>query len=367
MRWLAWGTRDHRRSPRPEPRRIEAALKNGAYMHGTVIVTGGAGYIGSHVCKALHQRGILPVTIDDLSTGNEWAVKWGPLHIANICDGAGLREIFRQYKVDAVLHFAAHSQVGESVADPLKYHRNNIGGTVSLAEAMLDCQVRKLVFSSTCAVYGMPDTTPITEEAARRPVNPYGQSKLSAENALIDIAATGKLSVAMLRYFNAAGADPDLEIGEAHEPESHLIPLAIRAAAGQLARFRLFGTDYPTPDGTCLRDYIHVNDLASAHLAALDFLDHKSGAYGFNLGTGTAVSVREVLSAVERVMGRPVPTVEVERRAGDPPMLYAANAKARQELNWQPRHSDIDTIVRSAVAWDDLYRTRLQPPLYKRA
>jgi UDP-glucose-4-epimerase GalE len=336
-------------------------------MQETVIVTGGAGYIGSHVCKALHQRGILPVTIDDLSTGNEWAVKWGPLHVVNIADGRALREIFGQYAAKAVLHFAAHSQVGESVADPLKYHRNNIGGTVSLAEAMLDCGVNKLVFSSTCAVYGMPDETPITEEAARRPVNPYGQSKLSAENALIDIAATGKLSVAMLRYFNAAGADPDLEIGEAHEPESHLIPLAIRAATGQLSRFRLFGTDYPTPDGTCQRDYIHVNDLASAHLAALDFLADNTGAHGFNLGTGKAVSVREVLSAVEEVTGRAVPTTEVERRAGDPPVLFAANGKARQALNWLPLHSDIVSIVRGAAAWDEIYRTRLQPPLYKRA
>jgi len=336
-------------------------------MQETVIVTGGAGYIGSHVCKALHQRGIQPVTVDDLSTGNEWAVKWGPLHVANIADGAALRQILRQYQATAVLHFAAHSQVGESVVDPLKYHRNNVGGTVSLAEAMLDCGVGKLVFSSTCAVYGMPDRTPITEEAARRPVNPYGQSKLSAENALIDIAATGKLSVAMLRYFNAAGADPDLEIGEAHEPESHLIPLAIRAATGQLARFRLFGTDYPTPDGTCQRDYIHVNDLASAHLAALDFLANNSGAHGFNLGTGTAISVREVLSAVEQATGRTVPTAEVERRAGDPPILFAANAKARQALNWQPQHSDIVSIVRSAAAWDEIYRARLQPPLIKRA
>ncbi|HVJ42089.1 MAG TPA: UDP-glucose 4-epimerase GalE [Dongiaceae bacterium] len=337
-------------------------------MQGTVIVTGGAGYIGSHVCKALHRRGILPVTVDDLSSGNKWAVKWGPLHIANICDGTALRGIFDQYQVDAVLHFAAHSQVGESVSNPLKYHRNNIGGTVSLAEVMLEREVRRLVFSSTCAVYGMPDTTPITEDAPRRPVNPYGQSKMSAENALMDVAATGKLSVAMLRYFNAAGADADLEIGEAHEPESHIIPLAIRAATGQLAQFRLFGTDYPTPDGSCLRDYIHVNDLASAHLAALDFLQDQTGAHGFNLGTGKAVSVREILSAVERVTGRTVPTAEVERRAGDPPVLFAANGKAQSQLNWQPRESDIDSIVRSAVAWDEVYRAQgLEPPSYKRA
>src|SRR5260221_5027738 len=185
-------------------------------MQKTVIVTGGAGYIGSHICKALYRSNILPVTVDDLSSGNEWAVKWGPLHVLNICDGVELRRIFNQYKVDAVLHFAAHSQVGESVSNPLKYHRNNVGGTVSLAEAMISHGVQRLVFSSTCAIYGVPDQTPITEEGRRPPVNPYGQSKLSAENALIDIAATRKLSVAMLRYFNAAGADPDLAIVEGH-------------------------------------------------------------------------------------------------------------------------------------------------------
>ena len=327
-------------------------------MQKTVIVTGGAGYIGSHVCKALHLAGIMPVTVDDLSSGNEWAVKWGPLHVANIADGVELRRIFGLYKADAVLHFAAHSQVGESVTDPLKYHRNNIGGTVSLADAMIHAGIRKLVFSSTCAVYGVPEKTPITEETARQPVNPYGQSKLSAENALIDIAGTGRISVAMLRYFNASGADADLEIGEAHEPETHLIPLAIRAATGHLKQFRLFGTDYATPDGTCLRDYIHVHDLAEAHLAALRYLDGKEGAHAFNLGTGEAVSVRQVLQAVERVTGKAVPTAEVDRRAGDPPALFAANAKARRELNWTPVHSDIDSIVRSAVAWDEVYQQR---------
>lgn len=327
-------------------------------MQKTVIVTGGAGYIGSHVCKALHLAGILPVTIDDLSSGNEWAVKWGPLHVLNICDNAELQRVLGLYKADAVLHFAAHSQVGESVADPLKYHRNNIGGTVSLAEAMIATGIRKLVFSSTCAVYGIPEKTPITEEEKRQPVNPYGQSKLSAENALIDIAGTGKISVAMLRYFNAAGADPELEIGEAHQPETHLIPLAIRAATGHLAQFRLFGTDYTTADGTCLRDYIHVNDLAEAHLAALRYLDDKTGAHSFNLGTGEAVSVRAVLSAVERVTGKKVPTVEVERRAGDPPILFAANGKARRELGWHPVRSDIDSIVRTAVDWDNVYQQR---------
>jgi len=327
-------------------------------MQRTVIVTGGAGYIGSHVCKALHDSGFQPITIDDLSSGNEWAVKWGPLHVANICDSVELRRIFGLYKPEAVLHFAAHSQVGESVSDPLKYHRNNIGGTVSLAETMIASGVRKLVFSSTCAVYGIPDQAPITEDAVRRPVNPYGQSKLSAENALIDAASTGKLSVVLLRYFNAAGADADLEIGEAHDPESHLIPLAIRAATGHLAQFRLFGTDYPTPDGTCLRDYIHVTDLAAAHVAALPFLEGRDGAHAFNLGTGEGVSVRDVLSAVERVTGKKVPTTEVERRAGDPPVLFAANAKGRRELNWQPVCSDIDSIVRSAVAWDAVYQQR---------
>jgi UDP-glucose-4-epimerase GalE len=332
--------------------------KKGSWMQKTVMVTGGAGYIGSHVCKALYQHGILPVTVDDLSSGNEWAVRWGPLHVVNICDTGELRRIFGQYKVDAVLHFAAHSQVGESVANPLKYHRNNVGGTLSLAEVMIQHGVQRLVFSSTCAVYGVPDAVPITEAAQRQPVNPYGQSKLSAENALTDIAATGQLSVAMLRYFNAAGADPELEIGEAHDPESHLIPLAIRAVTGHGAQFRLFGSDYPTPDGTCLRDYIHVSDLAAAHLAALRFLEGKTGAHAFNLGTGQGVSVRSVLAAVERVVGKPVPTSIVDRRAGDPPVLFAANDRAKSLLGWQPVASDIDSIVRSAIAWDAVCQKR---------
>ncbi|HVJ42134.1 MAG TPA: UDP-glucose 4-epimerase GalE [Dongiaceae bacterium] len=327
-------------------------------MKTKVLVTGGAGYIGSHVCKALHQAGIIPVTFDNLSTGYDWAVQWGPLEVGDIRDTSRVAAVMKDHAVTAVLHFAAKSLVAESVADPLLYHANNVGGTMSLVEAMLSAGVSKIVFSSTCAVYGIPAQTPIDEDAARNPINPYGQSKLGAENVLMDVARTGKLQVALLRYFNAAGADAALDIGEAHVPESHLIPLAIRAARGGGEALRLFGTDYPTPDGTCLRDYIHVTDLAAAHIAALDYLMTGVELCRFNLGTGQPVSVREVLDAVSDAVGKPVPVIESPRRAGDPPALYAANDAARSQLNWQPQHSDIVTIVRSAVAWEAAYQDR---------
>jgi UDP-arabinose 4-epimerase len=323
-----------------------------------VLVTGGAGYIGSHVCKALRETGITPVTFDNLSTGHSWAVKWGPIEVGDILDTAGLAEVMRHHQVEAVLHFAAKSLVAESVANPLLYHHNNVGGTVSIIDAMGRAGVKRIVFSSTCAVYGTPARTPIDEETPRNPINPYGQSKLGAENVIMDVARSGRIQAVLLRYFNAAGADADLEIGEAHMPESHLIPLAIRAARGIGPALSLFGTDYPTPDGTCLRDYIHVTDLAAAHVAALAALERGLTLARFNLGTGQPVSVREVLAAVEKAVGQPVPAIESPRRAGDPPALYAANGLARQQLDWQPRVSDIRTIVDSAAAWDHAFSTR---------
>ena len=321
-------------------------------------MTGGAGYIGSHVCKALRQTGYLPVTFDNLSTGYDWAVRWGPLEVGDIRNTASLEKVMRDYAIHAVMHFAAKSLVAESVSDPLLYHVNNVGGTFSLIEAMLKAGIKKIVFSSTCAVYGIPDRTPIDEEAARRPINPYGQSKLGAENVLMDVAKAGRIDVALLRYFNAAGADRDLEIGEAHAPETHLIPLAIRAARGTGPALHVFGSDYPTPDGTCLRDYIHVSDLAAAHIAALHHLAKGQGVSRFNLGTGQGVSVRQVLDAVSGAAGRPVPVVDAPRRAGDPPILFAANDRARQQLEWSPVQSDIRTIVESAVAWEAVYQAR---------
>jgi len=333
-------------------------------MERKVLVTGGAGYIGSHVCKALHDAGITPVTFDNLSTGHSWAVKWGPIEIGDILDTTALAEVMRHHNVEAVLHFAAKSLVAESVTNPLLYHHNNVGGTLSIVEAMGRAGVTRIVFSSTCAVYGIPATTPIDEDAPRNPINPYGQSKLGAENVLMDVARSGRIQAVLLRYFNAAGADAGLEIGEAHMPESHLIPLAIRAARGNGPALSLFGTDYPTPDGTCLRDYIHVTDLAAAHVAALRQLERGLTFARFNLGTGRPVSVREVLSAVERAVGKPVPVLESPRRAGDPPALYAANGLARQQLDWTPRMSDIQAIVDSAAAWEEVFS---RPALAKQA
>jgi UDP-arabinose 4-epimerase len=317
----------------------------------TVLVTGGAGYVGSHVCKALDRAGFLPVAFDNLATGHRWAVKWGPLEEGDVRDGYRLETVLRRYRATAVLHFAALSLVGASAKAPFDYYDVNVNGALSLAHAMRQCNLRRLVFSSTCAVYGMPERMPIAEEAPTLPVNVYGRTKLAAENLFSDMARAGEIDVAMLRYFNACGADRDGEIGEAHDPESHLIPLAIRAALGDGAPLSLFGTDYPTPDGTCLRDYIHVEDLADAHLKALKRLESTSGAHAFNLGTGIGVSVREVLAAVGKRAGKPVPVIEASRREGDPPRLYASPAKAERALGWRAAETDIESMVGSAINW----------------
>jgi UDP-arabinose 4-epimerase len=316
-----------------------------------VLVTGGAGYVGSHVCKALNRAGFLPVTLDNLATGHAWAVKWGPLEVGDVRDGGRVEAVLRAHRATAVLHFAALSLVGASAKQPFDYYDVNVNGALSLALAMKQCGLRRLVFSSTCAVYGMPERMPIAEDAPTLPVNVYGRTKLAAENLFSDLARAGEIDVAMLRYFNAAGADGDGEIGEAHDPESHLIPLAIRAALGESGPLALFGTDYPTPDGTCLRDYIHVEDLAEAHIKALRLLETKSGAHAFNLGTGIGVSVREVLGAVGKLAGKTVPVVESPRREGDAPRLYASPAKAERELGWRAAATDIESMVGSAINW----------------
>ncbi|MBK8158728.1 MAG: UDP-glucose 4-epimerase GalE [Rhodospirillaceae bacterium] len=320
-----------------------------------ILVTGGAGYIGSHTCLALAEMGIEPVTLDSLVTGHDWAVQWGPLEKGDVRDTGFVRQVIEKHRIEAVVHFAALSLVGESVREPLRYYDNNVGGTLSLLAAMGQCGVGKLVFSSTCAVYGVPPGLPIDETMPTAPVNPYGRSKLAAESAILDAAHAGKIDAVVLRYFNAAGADPALRIGEAHVQESHLIPLAIRAARQQQDPLKIFGTDYDTPDGTCLRDYIHVADLAAAHLAALRFLGNARGGHRVNLGTGVPVSVREVLAAVGAAVGKPVPVIEAPRREGDPQSLYAANDVAKRTLGWVPRHMDIGDIVRSAAAWDAKY------------
>jgi UDP-arabinose 4-epimerase len=316
-----------------------------------VVVTGGAGYVGSHVCKALARAGILPVTYDNLATGHRWAVKWGPLEEGDVRDSNRIETVLRRYRATAVLHFAALSLVGASAKQPFDYYDVNVNGALSLTHAMRAASLRKLVFSSTCAVYGMPEKMPIVEEAPTLPVNVYGRTKLAAENLFSDLARAGEIDVVMLRYFNACGADRDGEIGEAHDPESHLIPLAVKAAMGESGPLSLFGTDYPTPDGTCLRDYIHVEDLAEAHLKALKRLDSSGGAEAFNLGTGIGVSVREVLAAVGKILGRPVPVIEGPRREGDAPQLYASPAKAETGLGWKAAETDIESMVGSAINW----------------
>lgn len=323
-----------------------------------ILVTGGAGYIGSHTCKALAAAGWIPVTLDSLVTGHAWAVKWGPLEKGDIRDTDFVADVMRRYAVKAVVHFAALSLVGESGKEPLLYYDNNVSGTLSLLRAMTKCGVEQIVFSSTCAVYGLPSVLPIREDTPRLPINTYGRSKLGAENAILDLAATGGIRAVILRYFNAAGADAALEIGEAHLHESHLVPLAVRAARLQSAPLSIFGSDYDTPDGTCLRDYIHVSDLADAHLASLRFLESNDGGHCFNVGTGQGISVRTILNAVGTVMGTEVPVVAAPRRAGDPAALYAATDLATERLGWRAKYLNIDEIVASAVAWDRAYAAR---------
>jgi UDP-arabinose 4-epimerase len=316
-----------------------------------ILVTGGAGYIGSHAAKALARAGYRPVTYDNMVYGNRWAVNWGPFIEADIADRAALLETFKGYRIEAVMHFAAFAYVGESMEKPEIYFRNNVAGTLNLLDAMREAGIRHFVFSSTCATYGMPERMPITEETPRAPVNPYGESKLMVERLLHWFGLAHGLKSVALRYFNASGADPDGEIGEDHEPETHLIPLILDAALGKRAHIDIYGTDYPTPDGTAIRDYIHVTDLAEAHVKALDYLLGGGASAVFNLGTGVGHSVREVIAAAERAAGRPVPRREVARRPGDPPVLVADPSRANAALGWIPMHSDIDTVVKTAWAW----------------
>ncbi|MDQ0394798.1 UDP-arabinose 4-epimerase [Labrys monachus] len=317
----------------------------------TVLVTGGAGYIGSHACKALRRAGYLPVSFDNLAYGHEWAVKWGPLERGDLLDKARLSEVIRAYRPLGVLHFAAFAYVGESVVEPAKYYRNNVVGSLNLLEAMREEGVGTLVFSSTCATYGIPAGLPITEDTPRHPINPYGATKLHVERMIADFGPAYGLASLSLRYFNAAGADPEGEIGEDHDPETHLIPLVLDAAAGRRPDVSVFGADYDTPDGTCVRDYIHVTDLADAHVRALDALRKGVPSGAYNLGNGLGFSVREVLSTVERVTGRPVPFRVSERRPGDPAALVSDASKARAELGWEPQMPALDDIVRTAWAW----------------
>ncbi len=319
-------------------------------MARTVLVTGGAGYIGSHAAKALHGRGYRVVVLDNLAAGHREAVRYGPLVEGDVSDTETVRRAIREHHADAVMHFAAWLDVGESVRNPAGYYRNNVGGALAVLEALAAERVALFVFSSTCATYGEPATTPIDESHPQRPINSYGETKLAVERALPHFERAYGIRSISLRYFNAAGADPDGEIGEDHSPEIHLIPRAIDAVLGG-PPLQVFGGDYPTPDGTCLRDYVHVSDLAEAHVLALERLLEGGASSAYNLGTGRPHSVRDVIDAVGQVAGRPVPWRLAPRRPGDPAVLYASAAKARAELGWTPRFADLGAIVDTAWRW----------------
>lgn len=319
-----------------------------------ILVTGGAGYIGSHACKALATNGYEPISYDNLVYGHEWAVQWGPLEVGDIADRNRLEEVFKKYNPSAVMHFAAYAYVGESVRDPGKYYRNNIAGSLTLLEFMRDHEIRDIVFSSTCATYGVPNSTPITEDEPPKPISPYGMSKYVVERMLADFEQAHGLKSISLRYFNAAGADAEGQIGEDHEPETHLVPLTIGAVLGTANPLTIFGKDYPTPDGTCIRDYIHVTDLAEAHVKALHYLETKNKSGVFNLGTGTGYSVKEVVDTVSRISGQQVPFSYGTRRPGDPAALFADTSLANKELGWTAQHSSLEEIIGSAWNWHSL-------------
>jgi len=317
----------------------------------SVLVTGGAGFIGSHTCKALRSAGFSPLSYDNLSRGNAEAVKWGELVIGDIVDGHLLRETLKRHRPSAVIHFAAFAYVGESTENPELYYRNNVAGTLTLLEAMRECDVRHIVFSSSCAVYGVPAIVPIPEKSPLNPVNPYGATKMMCERILSDCADAFSLNWMALRYFNAAGADPDGEIGECHVPETHVIPLILDAAAGEREAFTVFGTDYPTADGTCIRDYIHVSDLADAHVLALRNLMQGGESEAVNIGTGRGWSVLELIDIARQVTGREIPIRPGPRRPGDPPALVSEPRRARERLAWWPRYPSVAQQIEHAWAW----------------
>jgi UDP-arabinose 4-epimerase len=316
-----------------------------------VLVTGGAGYIGSHTCNALAQVGYLPITYDNLEYGHEWAVKWGPFEAGDILDRARLDEVLNQYQPEAVMHFAAFAYVGESMEDPGKYYRNNVVGSLTLLEAMRNHQINKIVFSSTCATYGIPHELPIKEDHSQKPISPYGSSKLMIERILKDFDLAHGIKSISLRYFNAAGADPNSEIGEDHNPETHLIPLILEVATGYRPHITIFGEDYDTPDGTCIRDYIHVTDLSEAHVLAMKALDKGSDNNTYNLGNGKGFSVREVIETASVITGKDIPCKIGSRRPGDPSRLIGDATKAIRELGWNPRYNDLRVIIQTAWKW----------------
>lgn len=316
-----------------------------------VLVTGGAGYIGSHACKALYNAGYNPVTLDNLSTGYEDAVKFGPLEIVDLLDQSKLAQVFEKYLPHAVMHFAAFSQVAESVTDPAKYWRNNVIGSLNLFEASVAQDCKNIILSSTCATYGDHDNVVLTEASEQRPVNAYGSSKRAAEEMLRQIGKSAGLNYAIFRYFNVAGADPEGDVGEFHQPETHLIPLILDAVDGKRDKITIFGTDYATPDGTCVRDYVHVCDLVDAHVLGLKWLENGGSNKVFNLGTGTGFSVREVIEHAGIVTNRVVPIFEGNRREGDCTKLVSGSELARKDLGWEPKRSSLRHMITDAWRW----------------
>jgi UDP-arabinose 4-epimerase len=334
-------------------------------MTENILVTGGAGYVGSHTCKELAAAGYQPIVLDNLSQGHSWAVRWGALVVGDIADPILVPEIIENFSVRAVLHFAAHAYVGESLQQPHKYFDNNFSRTLALLNSIRVSGVDKFVFSSSCATYGVPRVLPIPESHPQEPISPYGESKLFVEHALRRYEQAYGLRSITLRYFNAAGADPDGELGEDHRPETHLIPLMIEAAQGRRSAVEIFGTDYETSDGTALRDYVHVTDLARAHVEAVRRLLRGAPSVSLNLGTGRGHTIREVVSVVESVGGRKVPVREGPRRPGDPPALIADSSRAQATLGWRPQLSDLSTIVRTAWNWHEA-AVGIQPTEVKR-
>lgn len=317
-----------------------------------ILVVGGAGYIGSHMVKRLGQLGCRVVTLDNLSGGFRDAVLGGEFVHGDIADRTLLDQLFASRKFDAVMHFASYIQVGESMREPIKYYQNNVGNTLNLLNAMCTFGVKNFIFSSTAAIFGEPEYTPIDEAHPKQPINPYGRTKLMVEQALADYDRAYGLKSVCLRYFNAAGADPDGQLGERHDPETHLIPLVLQAASGRRPHISVFGRDYDTPDGTCIRDYIHIVDLCEAHWLAVRSLMEGAGSQAYNLGNGNGFSVQEVIDTASRVTGRRIPVVDGPRREGDPARLVADSTQARQALGWTPRFADLETIIRHAWGWE---------------
>jgi UDP-glucose 4-epimerase len=315
-----------------------------------ILVVGGAGYIGSHTCLDLSDKGYTPVVFDNLANGHLEFVRWGPFERGDIRDRARIDEVFRRYRPVAVIHFAGLIEVGESIKDPMRFFENNVAGSLTLLSATLDAGIDKFVFSSTCATYGIPTEIPLREEHDQLPINPYGRSKLLVEQVLRDLDSYKALRSVVLRYFNAAGADPEGRIGEWHTPETHAVPLAIDVALGRRPVFKIFGSDYDTRDGTCVRDFVHVMDLANAHTRAIEYLLDGGGSTSLNLGTGDGTTVKELLSTIESVSGRRLPTEYAARREGDSPKLVADNTKAMEILQWKPHHN-MTSIIKSAWNW----------------